>query len=92
MGPLISETETPKLPAWLSVDFRPRATQGEGTMPDEFETLVNLAKRAEMTPEQSEEQRRSFAFGNTRLENARVTREMINEQAADLKSRHEDDA
>jgi hypothetical protein len=35
-----------------------------------------------MTPEEKEEQRRSFAYGNTKIENPRITREMV-DQAAD---------
>ena len=30
-----------------------------------------------MTPEQLREQRRSFAYGNTNIENDRITREMV---------------
>jgi hypothetical protein len=30
-----------------------------------------------MTPDQLREQRRSFAYGNTHIENERITREMI---------------
>lgn len=43
--------------------------------------LVELARRVEMTPEQKEAQRRSLAYGNTALENDRITREMIDRQA-----------
>lgn len=34
-----------------------------------------------MTPEQREEQRRSFAFGNANLDNPAITREMIDDAA-----------
>ena len=37
-----------------------------------------------MTPEQAEEQRRSFAFGNTAIENPLITREMIDKAAEDI--------
>jgi hypothetical protein len=36
------------------------------------------------TAEQREEQRRSFAYGNTAFENARITHEMIDQQAEKL--------
>ena len=35
-----------------------------------------------LTPEEKEQQRRSFAYGNTVIENPRITREMI-DRAAD---------
>jgi len=38
-----------------------------------------------MTPKQQEEQRRSFAYGNTKIENERITRETINSEAESLK-------
>ena len=37
-----------------------------------------------MTREQREEQRRSFAYGNSKIENERVTRKMIDEEANTL--------
>jgi len=46
--------------------------------------LVNAARKVEMTPKQREEQRRSFAYGNTKIENDRITRRMIDEQAVRL--------
>jgi hypothetical protein len=36
-----------------------------------------------MTPEQEREQRLSFAYGNTKIDNPKITREMVAE--ADLK-------
>jgi len=43
--------------------------------------LIEATKAVKPTPEQREEQRRSFAFGNTAFENSRITREMIDRQA-----------
>jgi hypothetical protein len=37
-----------------------------------------------MTPQQKEEQRRSFAFGNTAIENDRITRELVDSEAERL--------
>ena len=48
-------------------------------MTRELEELIDRARKIEMTPEQAAEQRRSFAYGNTHIENARITREMIND-------------
>lgn len=39
-----------------------------------------------MTEEQKEEQRRSFAFGNTNIENARITRRTVDEAASELET------
>lgn len=54
-----------------------------GTTPD-LAYLIEKAKGVEMTPSQKEEQRRSFAYGNTNIENERVTRHIVDEQAEKL--------
>jgi hypothetical protein len=46
-------------------------------MTKELEELIERARKIEMTPEQAAEQRRSFAYGNTHIENERITRELI---------------
>jgi len=46
-----------------------------------LEVLLAAAKKVRPSPEQQEEQRRSFAYGNTAFENKLITREMINRQA-----------
>jgi hypothetical protein len=50
-------------------------------MNEKLEFLLKQAKKIEMTPAEQEEQRRSFAYGNTKIENDLITREMINEAA-----------
>ena len=50
-----------------------------------FEELLAWAKEHPMTPEEAEEQRRDFAYGNVRLHNPNVTREMIDRAAKKLK-------
>jgi hypothetical protein len=50
-------------------------------MEHELEALLEAAKKATPSPEQEEEQRRSFAYGNTAFENSLITREMIDRQA-----------
>jgi hypothetical protein len=47
----------------------------------ELEILIEAARKATPSREQQEEQRRSFAFGNTAFENNMITRQMIDEQA-----------
>ena len=54
-------------------------------MEQSLSRLVELARRVQMTDEQREEQRRSFAYGNTSLENDDITREMIDRQAEALR-------
>ena len=54
-------------------------------MTEELEQLLKAAKTAKISPEQSEEQRRSFAYGNTHIENSQITRETVNEEAEALK-------
>lgn len=48
-------------------------------MTDDLLALIEKAKTIQMSPQQAAEQRRSFAYGNTHIENPRVTREMIDE-------------
>jgi hypothetical protein len=47
--------------------------------------LLQEARKVEFTQEQQEMQRRSFAYGNTKIENERITRQMIDEEAERLK-------
>jgi hypothetical protein len=58
-------------------------------MSDELEKLLEAARYRPLTQAEKEEQRRSFAYGNANIENPRVTREMIDEQAADLDEQDE---
>jgi hypothetical protein len=53
----------------------------------ELQQLLDAAKNLEFTPEQKEEQRRSFAFGNANIENPRVTRKIVDEEAEALKEK-----
>lgn len=54
-------------------------------MTDDLKALIEAAKRVHPSPEHREEQRRSFAYGNTAFENRLITREMIDRQAEKLK-------
>lgn len=53
-------------------------------MTEELKHLIEVARRVNPTPAQREEQRRSFAYGNTAFENSRITREMVDRQAEKL--------
>ena len=57
-------------------------------MSKELEKLLEATKDVKMTPRQQEEQRRSFAYGNTKIENERITRETINTEAELLKRKN----
>jgi hypothetical protein len=46
-----------------------------------LQLLLDAAKKAQPSAKQREEQRRSFAYGNTAFENKLITREMIDQQA-----------
>lgn len=64
--------------------------RNEGVMPEGLELLLEAARKATPSPEQREEQRRSFAYGNTAFENDLITREMIDRQADAIeRERHE---
>jgi hypothetical protein len=45
----------------------------------ELESLVERARKVEMTPAELREQRQSFVYGNTHIENEAITREMVAE-------------
>jgi hypothetical protein len=53
-------------------------------MTDALIKLLEAAKTVKPTPEQREQQRRSFAYGNTHFENELITREMIDREAEKL--------
>ncbi len=55
-------------------------------MEEKLRALIEAAKAVKMTPEEQEIQRRSFAYGNTSMENGRITRDTIDKAADDLKS------
>jgi hypothetical protein len=50
---------------------------------------ANLTR--EMTPEQKEAQRRSFVYGNTKIENEAITRDTVDKAAEQLSSTQEKD-
>jgi len=54
-------------------------------MTEALKTLIERAKRVQMTPEETEQQRLSFAYGNTKIENDRITRETVKRQSEALK-------
>jgi hypothetical protein len=57
------------------------------TQKDDLQYLIEKSKGVSMTPEEREAQRRSFAYGNTHIENDRITRRVVDEQAEKLRSK-----
>ena len=53
-------------------------------MTKDLKKLLDAAKTAQPTAEHREQQRRSFAYGNTHFENNRITRDMIDREAERL--------
>jgi len=54
-------------------------------MTERLAVLIEMARTVQMTAPDQEEQRRSFAYGNTKIENDRITREMVDQEAEALK-------
>jgi hypothetical protein len=50
-----------------------------------LQQLIDAARKRPFSQDEREAQRRSFAYGNTHIENERVTREMVDEQAEALR-------
>lgn len=57
-------------------------------MTEALEALIAKAQKVKMTDGQLREQRLSFVYGNTHIENARITREMV--AAADARVAEEE--
>ncbi|HEX2715770.1 MAG TPA: hypothetical protein VHM88_26605 [Candidatus Acidoferrales bacterium] len=55
-------------------------------MTTKLKELLATAKKVPFSPEQQEEQRRSFAYGNTNIENPLITRETVDREAEKLKN------
>lgn len=58
-------------------------------MPHNLDELIEKARRVAASPEEREAQRRSFAYGNTKIENSRITRETIDREAESLQREKE---
>jgi hypothetical protein len=52
-----------------------------------LEELIEKTRKVNPTPAEREEQRRSFAYGNTKIENPRITRETVDREAEKLDGR-----
>ncbi|HKM84964.1 MAG TPA: hypothetical protein VJW96_02075 [Terriglobales bacterium] len=50
-------------------------------MNNRLQELLGEARKDAPTSQDKEGQRRSFAYGNTKIENPRITREMVDQEA-----------
>jgi hypothetical protein len=53
-------------------------------MSKELQQLIEAARERAFTMTEKEEHRRSFAYGNTNIENSRVTRAIVDREADNL--------
>ena len=60
--------------------------RGEYVMSDNLQQLIDAARRRPFSEDEREAQRRSFAYGNTKIENDLITREMIDEADERIKA------
>lgn len=51
---------------------------------NDLDELISRARGVKMTSKERETQRRSFAYGNSKIENGHVTRDSINREAERL--------
>lgn len=61
-------------------------------MTQELEKLLEKARQIEMTPDAEREQRQSFVYGNTHIENDRITRELVAEVDSQIEAAAESKA
>jgi hypothetical protein len=54
---------------------------------EELDELIEMARMIRMTPEQAERQRRSFAYGNVKIENDFLPWDTINQAAERLEKK-----
>jgi hypothetical protein len=70
---------------WLNRALKVTFPAGlEADMTEGLTKLLAAAKTAKPSSEQKEEQRRSFAYGNTNIENPQITRQMVDREAEEL--------
>lgn len=54
-------------------------------MSEELKELLQAARKCDFPADEQEQQRRSFAYGNTHFENERITRKTVDDAAEALK-------
>ena len=58
-------------------------------MPEYLQALLEKARRIQMSDEQRRQQRISFVYGNTHIENSDITREMVAEAEENVRREEE---
>jgi len=56
-------------------------------MSEELNKLIEMARKVEMSEADKQQQRISFAYGNTKIENDDITWDTVKKAAEDLKHR-----
>lgn len=75
---------------WALLGASGRVEEVGGTAVSEhLQMLIEAARSHTMSPEERQAQRRSFAYGNTKIENDLITRKMVDEQDELLKTEFE---
>lgn len=54
-------------------------------MQESISKLVEIAKTVRMNDQQKNEQRNSFVYGNTKIENEAITKEMVEKLSQDIR-------
>jgi hypothetical protein len=62
----------------------PNHDEPEEFVPMTTDQLLDLVRTLKMTPQEQEEQRRSFALGNASIDNPAITRELVDQAAEKL--------
>jgi thioester reductase-like protein len=57
-------------------------------MSDRLKELLERNSKKQMSNEERESQRKSFAYGNTKFENEQITRETVERASRNLTARH----
>lgn len=55
-------------------------------MSGSLQKLIEISSKVRMTEQEIERQRRSFAYGSSRIENALITKEMVDQAAEKIRS------
>lgn len=61
-----------------------KSLESEADMTKHLQHLLEAAKKVVLTREEKEQQRRSFAYGNTVIENPGITRAMVDRAAEEI--------
>ena len=83
-APLIQDDGLKRGEYYAAQLLLPQIYERNADMENKLDELVTLARGAEFSKEDKEGQRRSFAYGNVKIENDQITREMVAREAERL--------